>query len=310
MFQKALERAKVSELLAEAVRRNGTMWRTQISKDKELPDEVGTGSQPVQEPRSFDASTPEQAPSEAEADFVPLLGVDGLSGPPALEEIDPFQWDSMQASQAFDRALAAAADGEIPQAMQLYIRAAKIAETAHEWYLAAVASRQVGDYLLAAGPWRDIERAFRMYRRAVAAYERCGLAAEARELSYHEMCLRLRSAKLLRLSVTHRIELFLFWATAGFGYRPLRVLATAATLVLIYALIYGMTGGVFRTADNSVVNSAAELIYFSGITFSTVGYGDYRPLPQQHFTALSEGALGIALLGFFVAVLANRLSRS
>jgi len=286
------------------------MWRTETIDHASLFDEEGAGSHTLEEPMPFDASTPEQAPTEAEADFVPLTDVDGPLARPALEEIDPFQWDSLQASQAFDRAVAAAAERDIPEAMQLYIRAAKIAETAHEWYLAAVASRQVGDYLLAAGPWRDVERAFRMYRRAVAAYERCGLAAEARDLSYHEMCLRMSSARRLGLSMTHRIELFLFWATAGFGYRPLRVLGTAVVIVLIYALVYGLTGGVVRTTDGSLVRSFSEMIYFSGITFSTIGYGDYRPVPQQHFIALSEGALGIALLGFFVAVLANRLGRS
>jgi hypothetical protein len=287
------------------------MERTKFIDDEEdLRLEDGNGSFPFQEPLPFDACTPEQAPAEAEADFVPLASVEGPEAQPALEEIDPFQWDSLQASQAFDRAVTAAAEGNVPEAMQLYIRAAKIAETAHEWYLAAAASRQVGDYLLAAGPWRDVERAFRMYRRAVAAYERCGLAAEARDLSYHEMCLRMHSAGRLGLSITHRIELFLFWATAGFGYRPLRVLGTAGVIVLIYALIYGLTGGVIRTTDGALVRSFSEMIYFSGITFSTIGYGDYRPVPQQHFIALSEGALGIALLGFFVAVLANRLSRS
>jgi hypothetical protein len=148
-----------------------------------------------------------------------------------------------------------------------------------------------------------------MYRRAVASYERCGLVAEARELSYHEMRLRLRWAPTLGLSPTHRIELFLFWATAGFGYRPLRVLATAMGIILGYAVAYALTGGVIRSTDGLIVRSLTEMIYFSGITFSTVGYGDYMPQPHQHFLAFSEGALGIALLGFFVAVLANRLSR-
>lgn len=259
---------------------------------------------------AFDATTPEQSPAEAEADFAPLTGAEGPSPRPRLEEIDPFQWDSLQAQEAFDQAVAAANAGDIPQAMQQYIRAAKIAETAHEWYLAAAASQQVGDYLLCPGPQCDIERAFRLYRRAVAAYENCGLVAEARELAYREMCLRLRHARALGLDLAHQLELFLFWATAGFGYRPLRVLVTASAIIMSYALLYAATGGVIHTTDQTVVRGMDEMVYFSGITFSTVGYGDYMPRPQQHFIALSEGALGIALLGFFVAVLANRLSRS
>lgn len=290
------------------------MWRIELAEDEEERVAPRGGRTHhlhhthLREPMPMDAATPDQSPAEADADFVPLSG-EGAADGPELEPIDPFQWDSLQARHAFDQALAAAGEGNIPRAMQTYIRAAKTAETAHEWYLAAVASREVGDYLLAEGPQRDVERAFRMYRRAVAAYERCGLVAEARELSYYEMRQRLRWAPTLGLSVTHRIELFLFWVTAGFGYRPLRVLATATAIILGYALAYALTGGVIRSSDGTLVRRLTEMIYFSGITFSTVGYGDYMPQPHQHFLALSEGALGIALLGFFVAVLANRLSR-
>ena len=50
-----------------------------------------------------------------------------------------------------------------------------------------------------------------------------------------------------------------------------------------------------------------ECIYFSGITFATVGYGDFIPAPPMRLLALTEGALGVFTMGFFVVVLANRL---
>jgi hypothetical protein len=87
----------------------------------------------------------------------------------------------------------------------------------------------------------DLERAFRMYRRAIAAYEQCGLSAEARELTYTLMRLRLRQAPVLRLPVRQRLELGLYWATAGFGLRPLRVIGTALILVLLMACSIGQS---------------------------------------------------------------------
>ena len=48
-------------------------------------------------------------------------------------------------------------------------------------------------------------------------------------------------------------------------------------------------------------------MYFSGIPFATVGYGDFLPAPHARLLALTEGAVGAFTMGFFVVVLANRL---
>ena len=88
----------------------------------------------------------------------------------------------------------------------------------------------------------DLERAFRMYRRAIAAYEQCGLVAEARHLTYALMRLRLRRARVLRLRCSSASS-SPTRATAGFGLRPLRVIGTALTLVLLYGLAYRAIAG-------------------------------------------------------------------
>src|SRR4030095_13706902 len=109
----------------------------------------------------------------------------------------------------------------------------------------------------------DLERAFRMYRRAIAAYEQCGLVAEARHLTYALMRLRLRRARMLRLPVLQRLELALYWATAGFGLRPLCVIGTALTLVLLYGLAYRAIAGVVA------VHAPEPLTLWHAIYFSS-----------------------------------------
>jgi hypothetical protein len=263
-------------------------------------------------PAAFDETTDALAgddlPLQVDADFMPLPEA-GADARVDRGDIDPFQYDSLQAQEAFDAAVAVATAGDEERAIQEYLRAAKIAETAREWYLAAIACQRVGDFLLRPRPPSDLERGFRMYRRAIASYEQCGLFAEARELAYRLMCIKLRRAGELKLSLAHRVELFLFWASAGFGYRPLRVLACALVLVLLYGLAYWATAGVVDVRFHQPV-SLWHSLYFSGITFATVGYGDFIPADQARLLALTEGALGACFLGFFVAVLANRLSKS
>jgi hypothetical protein len=149
-----------------------------------------------------------------EADFAPLKDLSAENQTDDAE-VDPYQRDSLHAQAAFDRAVEAATHGDEELAITQYLTASKIAETAREWYLAAVSCQRVGDFLQNPKPPADLERAFRLYRRAVAAYERCGLFAEARELSYYLMRLRMRRARELQLPLARRLELYLYWATAG-----------------------------------------------------------------------------------------------
>src|ERR1043165_1201211 len=246
---------------------------------------------------------PSQPP---EADLVPLKE-DGTS-PPQQETIDPYQRDSLEAEQAYEEALRAAQTEDESQVVQRFLRAAKIAETAHEWHLAALSMERIGDYLNTPGGVYNRNRAFRLYQRAVRAYEECGLFNEARELTYRIMYLKMRCGRELGLDLFGRLELFFFWATSGFGVRPFRVVVTGIALVLAFGFLFWTLDAVVPASEPHHVN-LAEAIYFSGVTFSTIGYGDFVPASHARLLALLEGALGMITMSYFVVVLANRLGK-
>lgn len=248
----------------------------------------------------------EELPVKLEADFAPLKEA-GTTDPADKSDLDPHHDESLRAQEAFELATEAAAAGDEEGAVRQYLKASNLAEAAREWYLAAVSCQRVGDFLQNERPPEDLERAFRMYRRAVAAYEQCGLFDEARRLSYRLMSLKMRRARQLRLPLLVRVELVLYWAAAGFGYRPLRVVGSAVAVVTAYALLYWATGGVVTSGGTPRHAEFWECVYFSGITFATVGYGDFIPAPHMRLLALTEGALGVFTMGFFVVVLANQL---
>jgi len=256
-------------------------------------------------PDTFDEVVQDRLPEDLEADFAPL----DYGAPPDGREVDPFQYDSVEAQKAFDRATRLATRGDEQAAIQEFIRAAKIAETAREWHLAAVACQRVGEFLSHPSPPYDLERAFRMFRRAIAAYEQCGLFAEARELAYRTMLCRMHRAKDLGLPLAQRLELRLHWAIAGFGYRPAHVIETALALILAFGMVYWATGGAVNPQTGRASTDLWHALYFSGIVFTTVGFGDYVPAPHMQLVALAEGFLGAFTIGTFVVVLANRLSR-
>lgn len=256
-------------------------------------------------PATFDEVTPD-LPVDIQADFSPVTehqAADRISN----RTIEPAHYESFQAQVAFDQAVKAAEDGNEELAVELYLKASKLAESAREWYIAAVACQRVGDYLRNPEPPFDLERSFRMYRRAVGAYHNCGLFSEARELSYRLMCIKMRRAAELRLPWWQRIELIGFWGIAGFGHRPLRVVFFAFAIVLTYAILYWNIGGIVSATSIEKI-TFQNAIYFSGTTFSTVGYGDFLPAPHAQLIALTEAAIGSFTMGLFVAVLAHRLN--
>ncbi|MBN9119266.1 MAG: two pore domain potassium channel family protein [Planctomycetes bacterium] len=233
------------------------------------------------------------------ADFAPELAPGGKP--------DEHLRDSVEAQALYDRAVREATTDE-RDAVVHFLRAAKLADAAREWYLAALALRAAGDIFRSPAPPYDLERALRMYLRAAAAFEACGHFDDARDLSYLVMKLRMWRGAELGVSVPKRAELFLFWAVAGFGLRPLRVLGTAAATIIGFALLFWATDGV-RASSGTLANDPTDVLYFSGVTFSTVGYGDLIPAPHMRLAAMAEAVLGAFTIGLFVVVLANRLRR-
>ena len=244
----------------------------------------------------------ERLPDHVEADFAPP---EERPGAGEAGRRDRSLADSERAQEAFDAAAACSEAGDEERAVPEFLRASKLAERAREWYLAAVACRRLGDLFHTPEPPHDLDRAFRMYRRAIYAFEQCGHFEDARQLSYRLMKMKLRHAAELGLPWNVRVELFLYWLVAGFGYRPRRVVGAAMAVVMAYALAYLTTDGV-RGPDGEAVGFW-QAVYFSGITFATIGYGDFVPAPHMRLVAFSEGALGAFAMSFFVVVLANRL---
>ena len=106
------------------------------------------------------------APGGPAADFAPARE--------SAADDDPFLKDSVLAQRHYDKAVAEADEGDETDAVIHFLRASKLAENAREWYLAADACRRCGDIYYSPEPPYDLERAVRLYRRAVAAYEHCG----------------------------------------------------------------------------------------------------------------------------------------
>jgi TPR repeat protein len=271
-----------------------------------LIDAESQSSDELREDVSVRPSEDEPLPIDLKSDFAPLKQSHD-AGDVANSDGDPYHQDSLLAQESFQRGVEAANRGDEAEAVQQYLVASKRAETAREWYLAAVSFHRVGDFLQHPKPPFDLERAFRMYRRAVAAYEQSGYFDDARRLAYRMMLLRMRRARTLQLKPWRRVELFVYWALAGFGYRPLRVMGSAMVVILAYGVLFWALNGVTPAMPAAQPVTFWDCVYFSGITFTTLGYGDLMPAADARLLALTEATIGMFTMGFLVVVFANRL---
>jgi len=76
-----------------------------------------------------------------------------------------------------------------------------------------------------------------------------------------------------------------------------------ASLLTGFAIIYKHTGLIGPDCEKFDLSWSA--LYFSIITWTTVGYGDFRPTPASRPYAALEAIAGLIFMGLFIATLAH-----
>ena len=138
-----------------------------------------------------------------------------------------------------------------------------------------------------------------------------------------ELFLNARDEKLFEVSTGYvgwrdRFFAFFKWLFSvassliwGYGERPFRTSAAALFVIVICAVAYYLSSFSGHVLAEGAVRTIhfVEALYFSVITFSTVGYGDYLPLGWVRIFASIEALSGIILAPLFLVALTRRYLR-
>ena len=93
---------------------------------------------------------------------------------------------------------------------------------------------------------------------------------------------------------------YFYW---GYGKKPERIIYIAIATIILCAFIY------FRfpclIAPTATDKTFLDSIYFSTVTFTTLGYGDLSPIGGLRIVALLEAFFGALSIGFIVAGFSN-----
>ncbi len=156
------------------------------------------------------------------------------------------------------------------------------------------------------------------YRFAKQAARERGDYTEAGRYHYAEQC-AIEDRRKHEWRREHKRRSFWYWlgrllfgrVVFGYGEKVSHPLLLGLAVIMACALVFGCIDGVVPDPDSPRTSLAWwQYGYFSVVTFTTLGYGDYQPRqgwPQV--LAGVEAALGAALLATFVVCLTRKYMR-
>lgn len=100
----------------------------------------------------------------------------------------------------------------------------------------------------------------------------------------------------------------ILYRASGALLKPSRIVLMMAVVMFIFAWIYSLPCLQFVAPGGAARRSLAlaEAAYYSGVTFTTIGYGDIVPLDLARWLAITEGLLGMLLVSAFLVSLTRK----
>lgn len=159
------------------------------------------------------------------------------------------------------------------------------------------------------------QQAEEIYRNLRKITEADGLFETAGWFFQKEM--KMRRKQMPRYSLKRFISKIVEFS-CGYGERPLRIVLISALVIIVFSMVFFLTGlnyndqTIIFSFSNSLFQNIENFfnsLYFSVVTFTTLGYGDILPLGISKFFAAIEALLGGFILALFVVVFVKKMTR-
>jgi hypothetical protein len=154
----------------------------------------------------------------------------------------------------------------------------------------------------AAGPQASVAKARYVFRHFKELYKGAG-DNEAAGLYYErEMDTKRSDGKALE-----RLWWWVLWATCGYGERPGRTAGLFFAIIAVFAVAYLQCD---VQTPQGPLQGFANALYYSVITFTSLGYGDILPVSAvARVLSMMEALIGVFMISLFVFVFCRRMER-
>lgn len=169
---------------------------------------------------------------------------------------------------------------------------------------------------------REIEKARDLYEQSEEIYRDLRKASEAQGTFsmagyFLQKELTMRRFQMPKYSmpraISKTVDVF-----CGYGESPIRVIFFSLILIILCALAYFFTGISFDgqyvgyQMEHAVTDNIwafLDCLYYSIVTFTTLGYGDFIPIGVSRLVAATEAFTGSFTIALFVVVFVKKMTR-
>ena len=144
-----------------------------------------------------------------------------------------------------------------------------------------------------------------LVRKCRVFYEQSGNRDKSSHLFVLESDIDKRSKNKL-----YQLLVFFYWLFAQYGESPLRVLISSLLLIFLWAIIYTCMGINYNLEKgDGEIGKLTTNLYFSIVTFTTLGYGDFSPPVEGRLIASIQAMFGLFMTSLFLVTFVRRYSR-
>jgi hypothetical protein len=108
--------------------------------------------------------------------------------------------------------------------------------------------------------------------------------------------------------VSHAVSYIQLWINNfywGYGRKPFRVVANSLGIIILFSILYYLLQVDIKLPEDQKGMSFFDSLYFSAVTFTTLGYGDFVPTGFLRMATAIEAFMGGLSFGFLVAGFSN-----
>lgn len=136
-------------------------------------------------------------------------------------------------------------------------------------------------------------------------------------LSYKELGLKNKKKSKLGIYLNVFFQKLIFDKMGLYATNPLRVLGSMLIVYFIFSMLFfvlpfiggGHIANGLSPENVEPMHSFFLSLYYSAITFFTIGYGDYFPYGGMRWVAAAEGFCGVFMMSYFTVAFVRKILR-